>query len=183
MDVSRRKLVQGLGAISLLATGVEAEGRAATAASADRPPARAATLANADASPGSTHSLPVKAEFPFEGTHLNAAFAHPLGTVAIVANSIAFIDSLGVERIARYREPLLRRLQDELPRHGLAALTPEASPGPSVAFAYEGARVRFGKPLEEAGIVVTCGRNRIRISVSVYNDMQDIDKVLGVLCS
>jgi selenocysteine lyase/cysteine desulfurase len=102
--------------------------------------------------------------------------------LAIAANSIAYIDSLGVERIARHREPLLRRLQDELPRHGFAALTPSASRGPSVAFAYEGARDRFGKPLEEAGIAVTCSRNRIRISVSVYNDMQDIEKVMGVLC-
>jgi hypothetical protein len=29
---------------------------------------------------------------------------------------------------------------------------------------------------------MACSRNRIRIWVWVYNDMQDIERVLGVLC-
>jgi selenocysteine lyase/cysteine desulfurase len=103
--------------------------------------------------------------------------------LATVASSLAYIESLGVERIARHRQPLLRRLQEELPRHGFEALTPKGSHGPSVAFGYEGIRDRVGKRLEENQIFVTCGKNRIRISASVYNDMEDIDKLLAVLRS
>jgi len=44
--------------------------------------------------------------------------------LATLAGSLNYINDIGVEAIARHREPLLRRLQEELPKHGFAQLTP-----------------------------------------------------------
>jgi selenocysteine lyase/cysteine desulfurase len=101
--------------------------------------------------------------------------------LATAVASISYIQSIGVENIARYRRPLLNHLQSELPKHGFAPLTPRDAQGPYVVFSYEGARERFQKRLEEARIYVTLAKNKIRISPSVYNDHQDIDRLLSVL--
>lgn len=103
------------------------------------------------------------------------------GALATVAGSLAYIQQIGVDAIARHRLPMLQRLQRELPRHGFLPLTPEDRQGPCVVFAYEGARTRFGEALKAAKIHTSLYRNKIRISPSVYNDMGDIDRLLRVL--
>lgn len=102
--------------------------------------------------------------------------------LATVRASIDYIQRIGVEAIVRHRAPLLSRLQEELPRHGFQALTPRDAQGPSVVFAYPGARERFHDALVKAEVFVTLGQNKVRIAPSVYNDEGDIERVLGVLC-
>jgi selenocysteine lyase/cysteine desulfurase len=101
----------------------------------------------------------------------------------IVADSIEFIRNPGVEAISRHRAPLLDRLQQELPGYGFQSLTPRDAQGPFVVFAYENAYARLGRRLEENRVFVTCGKHRIRISASVYNDMQDIETLLRAVRS
>jgi selenocysteine lyase/cysteine desulfurase len=95
--------------------------------------------------------------------------------------SIGYIRRLGVERIRAYRQPMMDRLQEALPGLGFVALTPAPTTGPTVAFAMKGAGVRFGAALEKAGVKVTLGENHLRVSVSVYNDMEDVERLIGVL--
>jgi selenocysteine lyase/cysteine desulfurase len=99
----------------------------------------------------------------------------------VAAASIGYIRNVGVGEIARHRAPLLERLQTELPRHGFEPLTPRDHRGPSVAFSYQDAHERFAQRLEAAQTYVSIGRNRIRISVSVYNDAADVDRAIHVL--
>jgi selenocysteine lyase/cysteine desulfurase len=101
--------------------------------------------------------------------------------LATAVGAIGYIQSIGVENIDRYRRPMLDHLQSELPKHGFAPLTPRDFQGSYVVFSYEGARERFQRRLEEAKIFVTLAKNKIRISPSVYNDHQEIDRVLRVL--
>jgi selenocysteine lyase/cysteine desulfurase len=103
--------------------------------------------------------------------------------LATVLGSINYIQSIGVETIARHRAPLLSRLQEELPRHGFGPLTPADAQGSYVVFSYEGARDRFQEKLSKAKIYVSCTKNKIRISPSVYNDDADIDRLLRILCA
>lgn len=105
------------------------------------------------------------------------------GALACVAESLAYIESLGVEAIVRHRKPLMEQLQQELPKRGFEPLTPANSSGPIAAFAYKGAAARFGKALRDAGIQISTYENRIRISPSVYNDMEDIEKLLRILAA
>lgn len=102
------------------------------------------------------------------------------GALACVAGSLAYIDAVGVDAIVRHRKPLMNYLTAELPKLGFELLTPAGSAGPIIAFGYNGA-ARFAKPLKEAGIQISVYENRIRVSPSVYNDMEDVEKLRHVL--
>jgi len=85
---------------------------------------------------------------------------------------------LGVENIQAHRQPLLSRLQSELPRLGFHAMRPAGSASPIVTFAKQDTR-EFAARLKQARIDVAVSPHRIRISPSVYNDLADVDKLLG----
>ncbi|MGH8228606.1 MAG: aminotransferase class V-fold PLP-dependent enzyme, partial [Steroidobacteraceae bacterium] len=103
------------------------------------------------------------------------------GPLATAVGSLDYIQTQGVEAMARYRQPLIERLQAELPRRGLIALTPPDSRAPIVAFAYRNARKRWSARLAAEQIRVSLYPHRIRISVSVYNTMDDIHRLLDAL--
>jgi selenocysteine lyase/cysteine desulfurase len=103
--------------------------------------------------------------------------------LAAVGGALTYIDDIGVEAIELHRQPLLSRLQEELPKHGFVPLTPRENRGPYAVFSYPGARVRFHDALQRAKITVTLYKDKIRISPSVHNDMAEIDRLLNVLCA
>jgi selenocysteine lyase/cysteine desulfurase len=103
--------------------------------------------------------------------------------LAMVEESLSYLLRIGVDRIARYRAPLLERLHAELGSRGFAALTPAGSHSPLVVFAYEDANRRLGSAMAAAKVKVQLYRNRMRISPSVYNDMGDIEQLLRVIAS
>jgi selenocysteine lyase/cysteine desulfurase len=97
-----------------------------------------------------------------------------------LAQSLPYIRRLGVENIQAYRQPMIKKLREEMPRLGFEPLTPGESTSPLVAFA-----VKDNHPVSErlrkGNVNVRLGRNFIRVSPSVFNDMNDIDKLLEVL--
>ncbi|MBL0938925.1 MAG: aminotransferase class V-fold PLP-dependent enzyme [Gemmatimonadaceae bacterium] len=101
---------------------------------------------------------------------------------ALVARSLAYIDALGVARIQAHRIPLIRRLQQEMPRLGFAPITPPDATGGIVTFVREGLGAsNIPKRLADARINVRVAASWMRISPSVYNDMRDIERLLDVL--
>jgi len=103
------------------------------------------------------------------------------GSLACNAYSLAYLHSLGVGAIVRHRKPLIARLQEELPKRGFLSMTPRDSSGPIVVFAYQGAAPRFDAALRAARVTISTYENRIRVSPSIYNDMDDIEKLMKVL--
>jgi selenocysteine lyase/cysteine desulfurase len=103
--------------------------------------------------------------------------------LATIVASLNYINDIGIDSIRRHGDPLLQRLQEELPKHGFGRLTPPQFQGPYVVFSYEGAAERFRAALKEAKIYVSVYKNKIRISTSVYNDTGDIDRLLKILCA
>jgi selenocysteine lyase/cysteine desulfurase len=95
---------------------------------------------------------------------------------------IDFLLSVGVERIDRELRPFVKRLRDGLAAQGLDLLTP-ATP----EFASGIVSFRCDEPAEIAarmgaeGVIVWGGDGRIRVSVHVYNDENDVDRCLHVL--
>jgi selenocysteine lyase/cysteine desulfurase len=101
--------------------------------------------------------------------------------LATIVGSINYINDIGVVAIRRHCDPMLRRLQEELPRQGFTQLTPPEFQGPYVVFASQGIGERVRKLLKEANIHITVYKNVLRISPSVYNEMGDIDRLLRIL--
>jgi selenocysteine lyase/cysteine desulfurase len=115
----------------------------------------------------------------------DAAGFFELGTVAnavaaALSVSIPYIQQLGVENIQRYRQPLLARLQDEMPRLGFTAATPRDSTSPIVTFAARDTS-EAARRLAAAKINVRVAPYWIRIAPSIYNDLHDVERLLDAL--
>lgn len=101
--------------------------------------------------------------------------------LAAATSSLDYVLDIGVDRIMRHREPMIRRLQEELPQYGFAPLTPPDSPGPIVSFSYRDAAARLTTRLNAARTRIQLEKDRIRISPSVYNDMEDVERLIRAL--
>jgi selenocysteine lyase/cysteine desulfurase len=95
--------------------------------------------------------------------------------------SLGFIDSLTVPAIQTYRQPLIDAVQTELRRRGYEPMTPLGTRTPLVGFALKDARKKLPEALNKADVKITVSQNRFRASVSVFNDMNDIDRLLAAL--
>jgi selenocysteine lyase/cysteine desulfurase len=95
--------------------------------------------------------------------------------------SLAWLNQLGVASIQTWRQPLVDAVQTELRRRGYEPMTPLDSKTPLVAFALQDARTKLAAPLKAANIRITTSQNRFRVSISVFNDMNDIDRLLEAL--
>jgi selenocysteine lyase/cysteine desulfurase len=101
---------------------------------------------------------------------------------ACVSEGINYVQQLGLDKIRAHARQLTDRLQTELPPLGYKALTPRATETPIVAFELKDAAttakaLRAGKV---AGTIIA-NENRLRLSVSVFNTHEDIDRVVDVL--
>lgn len=101
---------------------------------------------------------------------------------AAVSEGIDYVNRLGVDAIRSHAKQLTDRLQTELPRAGYPALTPLDNPTPIVAFGLKDAAAT-SKALQANKVTGTVigNENRLRLSVSVFNTHEDIDKVIDVL--
>jgi selenocysteine lyase/cysteine desulfurase len=64
---------------------------------------------------------------------------------------------------------------------GYAPLTPAGTTSPLVSFALKGPREELNERLKRAGVSISVSRNHFRISPSVFNDLNDIEKLIEVL--
>jgi len=101
-------------------------------------------------------------------------------TLACLSYSLNYIKQLGVENIQAHRQPLLRRLQKELPRLGFEPMTPAEGTSPIVTFAKKDTQ-EIARRLKRANVDISVYEHRVRISPSVYNDMADVDRLLEAL--
>ncbi len=101
---------------------------------------------------------------------------------AAVSEGIDYVNGLGLDRIRTHATQLTERLQQELPPLGYAPLTPRGNPTPILAFAVKDAAAT-SKALRDGKVTATVVGNesRLRLSVSVFNTHDDIDKVVEVL--
>lgn len=126
----------------------------------------------------------------YEGTttmpYLSAVCAH---------QGLKYLSGLGVDHIRAHAEPLVNRLQREMPGLGYPAITPKGTPTPIVSSLTpdpEAAQAKLGRAFPER--VVSTGRwqmtdgegqtrpvRGIRIGVSVYNNDADLDAFLNAL--
>jgi len=97
--------------------------------------------------------------------------------------SLQYIDRLGgIAKIRAHAKQLTDRLQKEMPGLGYPSVTPAGNDTPIVAYQLKDAAAT-SKKLRDAKIAATIieSEKRLRLSVSVFNTQQDIDRVLNVL--
>ena len=103
-----------------------------------------------------------------------------IGAAQVLAESLPYIRSLGVENIQTHRQPLLKKLREEMPHLGFQPLTPpEATSALSSFVVRNPDEVR--KRLAKARVNVRVSDRYVRISPSIFNDMSDIDRLLEAL--
>ena len=99
-----------------------------------------------------------------------------------LAASLAYVKQLGVANIQAYRMPLMRKLRDEVPRHGFTCVTPSDSTASIITFARKGlAASDAPAKLARARVNVRIGDNWMRVSPSIYNDMDDVDRLIEAI--
>jgi selenocysteine lyase/cysteine desulfurase len=101
---------------------------------------------------------------------------------ACVSAGIDYVQALGLDKIRAHARQLTDRLQRELPPLGYKPLTPQGNETPIVAFELKDAAATT-KALQAGKIAATviANENRLRLSVSVFNTHDDIDRVVEVL--
>jgi len=101
---------------------------------------------------------------------------------ALLATSLKYVKSLGLENIRAHRQPLLDKLRQEVPRFGLTLVTPPESKGGNITFAKKDVGTSdVPKKLAAARVNVRFSQHWMRLSPSVYNDMTDIDRFLEAM--
>lgn len=118
---------------------------------------------------------------------LPGAARYETGGIAVllaqcVAAGIDYVTALGLDRIGAHAQQLTARLQDELPPMGYEPLTPRGTRTPILAFGLKDAAVT-SRALQAAKVTgtVVANERRLRLSVSVFNTHDDIDRAVAVL--
>ena len=101
---------------------------------------------------------------------------------ACVSEGIDYVQKLGIDRIRAHARQLTDRLQTELPPLGYKPLTPRGTETPILAFELKDAAAT-AKALQAGKVSATiiANENRLRLSVSVFNTHEDIDRVVEAL--
>jgi selenocysteine lyase/cysteine desulfurase len=124
----------------------------------------------------------VEYEFRTDAVGLFEVGTPAWGALATAQASIRSINDMGIDAIARHREPLLGELRAQLSRRtGIVALTPPESHGPILALGVKDAQRRFRDRLLASQIQISLYPNGLRISPSIYNDQEDIAQLIRVL--
>ena len=101
--------------------------------------------------------------------------------IVCALESLAYIQRLGVSNIRAHVRSLTGRLQNELPRIGYPSITPPGNESPIIAVAAKDPDAAMTK-LRQAGVHVAMRfGNKMRISPSVYNNQEDVDRLLNAL--
>ncbi len=116
-------------------------------------------------------------------------------TYAAQLESLKYIEKLGISNIRAHARELTDMFQRELPAMGYASITPKGTETPVVTFLCKDAeavrrKIRVASDSGKAKISITgpnsaltVGRfgNHLRIAVSVFNNREDVKKLLEVL--
>jgi len=116
-------------------------------------------------------------------------------TYAAQHESFRYIEKLGVSQIQAHAQPLIKRLRKELPARDYTCITPENAGTPIITFrsrdseatrkkilrANDSGRARISITGPNSALTVGRFGDHLRFSVSVFNNDEDVSKVVDVL--
>ncbi|MGB1655806.1 MAG: aminotransferase class V-fold PLP-dependent enzyme [Longimicrobiales bacterium] len=103
--------------------------------------------------------------------------------VAALNASLGFIEEVGLERIAGHTQALAGELRSELVRLGMELFTPANNPSPIVSFYHGLDADELAAALSDEGVRFTFQEDGrlLRAAVAMFNNRDDIDRLLGVI--
>lgn len=104
----------------------------------------------------------------------------PVSVAVSLEASIGLISSIGVEDIARHRKPLLKRIDNGLEDLGYRRLTPSDSDAPFLVFDWSHRRDTDDR-LRSANINAGILGEKLRVSISIFNTLDDVEQLLAAL--
>jgi selenocysteine lyase/cysteine desulfurase len=119
---------------------------------------------------------------PLPGAAMYESGNIPILLAAAVSSGIDYVTMLGLDKIRAHARALTDRLQSELPPLGYRSLTPPGTATPIVAFELKDPGTA-AKTLQASRIAATviANESRLRLSVSVFNNHEDVDRVVAAL--
>ena len=108
------------------------------------------------------------------GTHAHAVIAQ-------LHHSLDWIAAIGIDAIQRHAQTLIAQLRAELPRRGYSVYTPAETRTPLLTVVLPDARRVLAAPMAQAKVSLTLSANRFRLTPSVQNDHDDIERFLAAL--
>jgi selenocysteine lyase/cysteine desulfurase len=119
---------------------------------------------------------------PLPGAARYETGTFPNALAVCAHTSLQYIERLGLANIRAHARRLTDRLQAELPARGYKSLTPKGNETPILAFELKDAAAA-GQKLKQANIAATiiAPERRLRLSVSVFNNQEDIEQLLKAL--
>jgi selenocysteine lyase/cysteine desulfurase len=88
------------------------------------------------------------------------------GAQHILMETLPYIRKIGVEKIQAHRQPLLKKLREEMPRLGFTPLTPPESTSALISFTMRD-RAKVVERLKKANVNVRVAEDFLRVSPSV----------------
>jgi selenocysteine lyase/cysteine desulfurase len=116
--------------------------------------------------------------YPISASGYFALGTRSFTTVAILEKSLQYIHGIGVNNIQNHAQILTNRLKEELPRLGYPLMTPLTSKTPIVSCKFDNARGILGQHIDKAKVKFSTYNDHFRISASVFNDMDDVERLL-----
>ena len=101
--------------------------------------------------------------------------------VVCAQESLQYILCLGVARIRNHARDLTDRLQEELPQRGYKSITPQGNESPILSFVAPHPEAVLASCRSANVHVAMRFGNKMRLSPSVYNNHEDIDRLLEAL--
>ena len=101
--------------------------------------------------------------------------------VVCAQESLQYILRLGVDRIRDHARDLTDRLQEELPKRGYKSITPKGNESPILSFVAPHPEAVLARCRSANVHVAMRFGNKMRLSPSVYNNHEDIDRLLEAL--
>ena len=100
---------------------------------------------------------------------------------ALLEDSLRYLLAVGVERIRDHRRPMVERLRTGIEELGLQPITPKGADTALFSFRHTGNAAETRARLQSAKIVATVAPYHVRVSPSVFNDLDDIERLLAAL--
>ena len=101
--------------------------------------------------------------------------------VVCAQESLQYILRLGVDKIRNHARDLTDRLQEELPKRGYKSITPQGNESPILSFVAPHPEAVLASCRSANVQVAMRFGNKMRLSPSVYNNHEDIDRLLEAL--